>query len=418
MSSSSSLSQRVRPDLLQYASALTQVQLEEVKQSCGANTACIEPRLQSLDLLLSEDESKQLDCVDKVMVDCGSDRACKERLRTDCFNSSDPPEFTFREALEAQLRQNLPRSEKTVALALAERVNYSKKPAGPITEAATEVRFDAAGWYRLFGTPSATTKVPAVVAGFIAEILSTEGESSKLKVRLSQIYVDRLATEALADPALASLREYFIEPPNTAVFDLRGAQDLFRLKAFFKFGNPLVKEKLMAHRLPALVTKMALEPGLTGAELQTRAELLLDGLQVYAERKEFDMFRFFVLLFAAVRKAASVAPANDRLFLLFSSAAQTYSATGDIRYLRGFFSLHIAGWETWAEAVQQMYSLPWTMQNLVRISRLYTLNNPLESEFHDPDDTVVPPATAAYMSQAKNPTLAEVVAQSQKQFVY
>jgi hypothetical protein len=427
----------VRSDLLQFASALTQLELERVKKECalesktGSETSqqCEDRRLGGPEfggLFLSENEAKMMVCANKVLVGCDGAADCKTKLEAACKQFGPVPEFMYRDALESQLRKKIA-PESAVTVQLAERVNFSKLPAGPVTESATEVRFDKALWARLFGTPAASTKLPAVVAGFVAEILNSEGNSPVLLDTLSLMHVDRLATEALSDPALSSLRQYFIEPAPLEAFEVRTADDLFRMVAFFRFGNPLIKERLLRTSLSAQpLFKFDPSATLLGeVEFQNRAILILQGLHVYAERKEFDMFRFLVYLFTATRRAAEqtavLSTASEfkaSMFLAFSSVMQAFSATGDVRYLRGFFSLQIAGWNDWDFAMQSMFNLPWVLQNLVRMSRLHTLNNPLQRNFSEPDPDLTTGTNPAYVTQAGMPEIEQVTRQNHKEAIY
>lgn len=426
--------QYVRPDLLQYASALTIAELDRIKRQCSAdpNSSLCEVETvtrEHPELLVDKAEAQFLACADHVLLDCGSDLACKTRLKTECLNGAeDPPEFTFRSALEAQLRRTASQDAATmVVVPLVQRVNYSKTPAGPVTEFATEVKFDRTKWSQLFGPLAPSTKLPPVVAGFIADIFESNGASPLLLPKVTKIYVDRQATEALFDPALASLREYFRDRlrvgPSLEVFQLRDTDALFELEAFFKFGNPLIKERLLSSG--GLTASRFLSSAIPEApapdESDRRWSLILEGLNVYAERKEFDMFRFLVYLARAGSAPSRPAP-DSAMFLLFSSVAQAYSATGDERYLRLFFALQAPGWKDWGEAMSSMYKLPWQMPNLVRISRLYTLGNPLQSSFFEPKLNADPAATTTtnpeYLEQAKSPTIAQVLEQNHKKTIY
>jgi hypothetical protein len=434
--------QYVRPDLLQYASALTIAELDRIKRQCSVDPKPSLCEVNSVtrdhpELLLGKEEAQFLACADHVLLDCGSDLACKARLKSECLDGAvDPPELTFRAALEAQLRRTASLDAATmVVVPLVQRVNYSKTPAGPVTEFATEVKFDRSKWDQLFGTLASSTKLPPIVAGFIAEILEPNAQSAPT-LKVSKVYVDRQATEAMFDPALASLREFFRDRADRSLvdaFQLRNIDDLFRLEAFFMFGNPLLRNRLMSSGMSN--SRFLAPTSLDEGEYQRRRLLVVQGLTVYAERKEVDMFRFLVYLYTglssngsgatpgvAAGSAAVSSQLTTALFLLFSSVAQAFSATGDERYLRLFFALQAPGWRNWGDAMGSMYKLPWQMPNLVRISRLYTLGNPLQSSFFEPKLDADPAATTTtnpeYLEQAKSPTIAQVLEQNHKKTIY
>lgn len=431
----------VSPNLRQFASSLTLAHLAELaKTKCVQASgqamdpaACLEkvgpnlPELMKADLVNGANIPlrKALDCVEETLMQC-RDEQCDVQI-TACAVTEGvdrtmfPTDFLYLNILAVHLRkQQQPLNlDQFVKVTLSEPFSYAKTAGDPKTETTIFVFYEKTTWGQLFGIPAADTKVPPPIAGLICEIFNTQGKSDRFG-DASTTYLGKMSMSVLADPAFASLREYMMRRPvDVAAFSLNSLDSLFQLRAFFKFGNPLLKAKLMAKPWPELLTLIG---GGYSEEVDGWREaqsLALEGFYVYTERREFAMCRFFAYLFVRLTDETSKSFWVEdlqklSLYLTFTTAAQAFnSGNGDLRYLKLFWGLGIPGWTTWEECFKSALVTPYVLPNLVRISRSYTLKSPLQFQFVEPTD-----GDKKYADQKEHPPLKKYLEQVQKEHLY
>jgi hypothetical protein len=435
----------VRINLRQFASSLTAAQLADLsREECNkpnqtaiqciaavANRLSDEQRARLFEAGDGQKVRAALECVEEKLFTCRGDTECADEMKK-CEGDSGLTfeDFFFYEALEEQLRAPVsqsPNLDTTVKIRLSEPFTYAKKAGTPKTESTLFVFFDKSSWLAIFGIPDPETLVPPPVAGLICRIFKTYGQvisEDNQRGRASLIYLDRMSTSVLVDPAFSSLREY-LQGRNvpTSAYSLTTLDELAKLQAFFMFGNSVLMTKLMAK--PWIDRLKLIQSDFTG-DLRSFQYLVLEGFYVYTERREYEMCRFFAYLFHKLKKAdedlIQTFWAQDSELItkyrLFSTAAQAFNTgSGDIRYLKLFWSLRLAGWTNWKECFEQCMQLSFVLRDLVRMSRKYTLSNPLQSEFVEPKKNV-PGTNQAYLEQAKQPLLDDFLRQIQKQFLY
>lgn len=330
--------------------------------------------------------------------------------------------FAFTEPLDNHLRHQGEKKDTDVVLNLAEKVLYAKTPHGVPTEETKVMLVDKATWQLYFGQPAASTVVPLIVAGFLAWIF--DSKSTYQPDPATFVFVERQSTAVLADPAFASLREFFRaqERVDKKHFELRDMNDLLILEAFLVFGNPLLRQRLLSRSMQKLVadsmfdiTPVGSYP-VTAEEKEQLSNVIADALFNYSERRDYDMFRFLVFLARVLRNQGKLdltAISAGKAILLFTSAAQIFFTSNfDKRYLRGFWSLGFAAHESWRTSVQEVYKSGHLFPNVVRWSRAYTLSNLLQANF------VEPPTGSVYESQRDALSLKTFLEQIQKENVY
>jgi hypothetical protein len=473
--------QHIRPNVREYASALTLGELAELKKrECKAsdNTEdCLgtlrraaggvaRPSLFEIsETRAFATDIPVLNCVEKEAVRNLGPAALVKRIPTECrttlSGSADQlVNFTFYNSLIEHLRAQPAMTDGRISIPLIETVRYNKDTGGPETLQANRLIVEKSLWSILFGQPAPTTELPLSVAGFIAHLFQNQGVFTPDQ-RIATLYVAKQATQVLADPAFASLREYFRNPGVPIpidTFQITSFDNLVRLPAFIIFGNTLVRNRLMSRGWTKIQSEnlFVVNTALTVADVVALQDIILQGLFNYMDRRDYDMFRFLIQLFraldarriqlevaAAAAAAASTGPPSAAVplppsfwafqqtpfFLIFRSAALIFfTANFDKRYVRGLWTLKVPDWTSWKTCVESCYRLGFDFPELVRISRSYTLSNPLQSSETEDNDAFAepPPSTTSgtpgttenFLEQANKPTLREFLQQIQKEVLY